>query len=412
MRNLIEILLSRSIKKVIKRVAVCLISRDGLLLVTYPDKVIRETSFVSSAVADLDVVDKEELRLAISHWLKETTPKMSDIVFVASSSIVFTKDFAPLRRGSISQEAINTFIELVPFQRTVTSRIANKDGSVRMCVSNRDIISTVVKTFEACGFTNLGVYPELCVTSTSQDAIVKDNFIDQSRKHIDLLISPQYEQTAFKQVSNIAHKSLTQMSVAEAARQPINPFVAVAIVIIMIGVTVFVIYWQYEQNKISEMAATRKRIELLVAKQNETKNNNKEDLALTKVSAISQITPSPQSNSNNQKVVPKIQIVYSNSNQRLFDLLKSSISNTLKFEVYSQIASQDSTTTKILQGNNISSSDIDNLQKILSSVGIDGAISTKAEIENYDIVISLGPIVPKALPTEPTQVTPITTEGN
>lgn len=397
MRNLFELLVPKSIKKVVKRIAVCFIDRDKILFVSFPDKVVKEFDFPPSAVSDADVVNKEDYRAAVFEWVRDNSPKVSDIIFVASEHMVFTKDFRPSSKmRPPSQETLSSFVEVVPFQRVYISKTVSKDGSIKMIVTNRDIVSVVVRAFENNGFVSLGVFPEFATLSSSADAITPQNFVDQARKHADLLTLHPYTQSAFNTSLEQQQKPITQMSVSEAAKQPINPAVAVIIVLVMVGGAIYFIYWRFEQVRASEIEATKKRIELIAAKQRKP-TGTKTDIVPV-VATKETITATISASITPIQVVSKarIQIIYADSSMRLYELVKSSIVATYGYEVVGELSSVTPDENRLLIGEKTSDSTVQNIKGVLSSANVNLALSSKANVEGFDMVLTLGKISPEA----------------
>ncbi len=394
MRNLFELLVPKSIKKAVKRIALCYIDRSKIVLVTYPDKVVKEFDFPKTTVSDGDVVNKEEYRAAISSWVHDSSLKVSDIIFVVSENLVFTKDFRPDgRMRQPMQESFNNFVEVVPYQRVYVSKILSKDGSMRMIVTNRDIISVIMRAFETLGFMPLGAFPELSVMNDSMDSINSQNVIDLARKHIDILTLHQYTQNAFR-ISDISQKPITQMSVGEAAQQPINPFVAAAIVSLIMMLVLGVAYWRFEDMKKVEMVATQKRIEELVAKQNQM--NKKEDTLVNVSANTSAQTAVPTISPTVAVSKVRVQVIYTPSSTRGFELVKSSITETYGYEVVGELTQNESVESRLLTNASTQESVIRNIQKILDSANVSTQNTTKTNIDGFDVVVTLGKITPTA----------------
>lgn len=398
MRNLLELLVPKSIKKAVKRIALCYISRSKIMLVTYPDKVVKEFDFPKTTVSDGDVVNKEEYRTAIASWAHENSLKVSDMLFVISENLVFTKDIRPDgRMRQPPQEIINSFVEVVPYQRVYVSKIINKDGTIRVIVTNRDIIYVIMRAFEALGFVSLGAFPELSVINNSMESINNQNTLDLARKHIDILTLHQYSQNAFH-TSDVIQKPITQMSVSEAAKQPINPFVAAAIVSLIVVFVLGVAYWRFEDMRKAEMVATQKRIEELVAKQNQLNSRD----SLTQVTANANTIPATPT-----VTTPKIriQVIYTSSSARGFELIKSSLTETYGYEVVGETTQNESIESRILTNTTTQDFVTRNIQRVLETANISMGGVSKTKVDDYDVVVTLGRIIPSA-PIHTTSPTP------
>ena len=400
MKNLFELLVPKSIKKAVKRIAMCFIDRDKILFVSFPDKVVKEFNFPQSAVSDSDVVNKEEYRSAVYEWVRDSSLKTSEILFVVSEHMVFSKDFRPnSRMKPPSQETLSSFVEVVPFQRVYISKTISKDNSVKMVVTNRDIVSVVMRAFETFNFVSVGVFPEFAILSDSAETVTPQNFVDQARKHIDLLTLHPYAQSVFNTSLEPQQKPLTQMSVSEAAQQPINPIVAVAIVLVMVGGAIYFIYWRFEQVRSAEIEATKKRIELLAAKQ-KTPSSTKTDFV--PVAAISQQTATTSATTTPQTVAKaKVQIIYADSSARLYDLVKSSIVATYGYEVVGELSPTTPTENRLLISEKTPDTTVENIRRVLSSANVNLSQSSKVSIDEFDMVITLGRITPEAAKPTP-----------
>lgn len=394
MKNLFELLVPKSIKKAVKRIAMCFIDRDKILFVSFPDKVVKEFNFPQSAVSDSDVVNKEEYRSAVYEWVRDSSLKTSEILFVVSEHMVFSKDFRPnSRMKPPSQETLSSFVEVVPFQRVYISKTISKDNSVKMVVTNRDIVSVVMRAFETLNFVSVGVFPEFAILSDSAETVTPQNFVDQARKHIDLLTLHPYAQSAFNTSLEPQQKPLTQMSVSEAAQQPINPIVAVAIVLVMVGGAIYFIYWRFEQVRSAEIEATKKRIELLAAKQ-KTPSSTKTDFV--PVAAISQQTATTSATTTPQTVAKaKVQIIYADSSARLYELVKSSIVATYGYEVVGELSPTTPTENRLLISEKTPDTTVESIRRVLSSANVNLSQSSKVSIDEFDMVITLGRITPE-----------------
>ncbi|MFO0703460.1 MAG: hypothetical protein U0525_01920 [Patescibacteria group bacterium] len=401
MRGIFELLVQKSIKKAAKRIALCFVERSRIFFVSFPDKVVVQFDFPTSAVSDADVVNKEEYRSAVFEWVRSNPLKVSDIIYVVSENLIFSKDYKPdsKMRGP-SQEMLNSFIEVVPFQRVYTSKISNKDGSTKLVVTNKDIVSVVVRAFDFVGFNSLGVFPEFSIISDSADPTNSQNILDQAQKHVDLYTVHPYDGFAFYTSSEPQAKPLSQMSVTEAAQAPINPLVAVVVVVVIVGFALYFVYWKFEQIRIAEIAATRQRIEMLAAEQ--SKNNKP-----VPVSAETVVQNQPTQAPVTQIAEPtkslakaKIQIVYSDSTARIYELVRSSIVNTYGYEVDGAITSNQTQEGKILVNDKTVDSVITNVKNILDSAKVSYGQTSRASIDEYDLVLTIG----KTSPEAPTQV--------
>jgi len=298
-----------------------------------------------------------------------------------------------------SQETLSSFVEVVPFQRVYISKTISKDNSVKMVVTNRDIVSVVMRAFETFNFVSVGVFPEFAILSDSAETVTPQNFVDQARKHIDLLTLHPYAQSAFNTSLEPQQKPLTQMSVSKAAQQPINPIVAVAIVLVMVGGATYFIYWRFEQVRSAEIEATKKRIELLAAKQ-KTPSSTKTDFV--PVAAISQQTATTSATTTPQTVAKaKVQIIYADSSARLYELVKSSIVATYGYEVVGELSPTTPTENRLLISEKTPDTTVENIRRVLSSANVNLSQSSKVSIDEFDMVITLGRITPEAAKPTP-----------
>ncbi len=398
MRGIFELLVPKSIKTAVKRISLCFVSRDGLIFVSFPDKSVKEFTFPQSAVSDADVLNKEEYRSAIFEWVHNSVLKISEIIFVVSENLLFSKEFESEKMGkSILQQETSSFIEVVPFQRVYLAKVTSGNGRSKIIVTNRDVVHVIVRAFESLGFTNIGIFPELSSVSDSADGITSENAIDQARKHIDLYTLKKFSQNAFQSSLSSISKPVNQMSVGEAAQQPVSPAMAIIAVILVVGASLFLAYWNFEQTRQKDMLAIKKRIELLSAKTANNASSGENKNVPEKVSANNVVpaeTLAPKE--DKEKKMYKIQVLYTDDSLKLFEMLKASITTTYGYEVTGEVTSSVSSESRILMDQRTPKSVLEEVKKVMDSLKIVYSSSTETKSEDFNIVILLSPPKPIA----------------
>lgn len=397
MRSIFELLVPKSIKTAVRRISLCFISRNKLIFVSFPDKSVKEFSFPQGTVSDADVLNKEEYRSAVFEWVHNSVLKISEIIFVVSENLIFSKEFEADKIGkSIFQQETSSFIEVVPFQRVYLAKTSNSRGKSTIMITNRDVVHVIVRAFESVGFTNIGIYPELSLVSASASGIDSENVVDRARKHIDLYTLKAYSQNSFQASLSSISRSASQMTVSEAVQQPISPAIATIVVVIVVGASLLLTYWNFEQTRQKDMLAIKKRIELLSTK-TATSNSNLESKDKPEtVSAKGEsptVTPTPVKET---KRVYKIQVLYTEDSLKLYEMLRASITTTYGYEVSGEVTSNVSTESRILMDQRTPKSVLDEVKKVMDALKIVYSSSIDSKSEDFNIVILLSPPKPIA----------------
>ncbi len=395
MRGIFELLVTKNITKATKRMAVCFVQRNKLIFMSFPDKTVKEFTFPQTAVADADVVNKEEYRRAVFEWTQGSAFRISDIMFLVSSELCFSKEIknqTEKGHGSENETPISMFIDIVPYQHVFVAKNTTKDGTTQVVVSNKDLVLPLMHVFESIGFVTVGAFPELSVFSSSVQPLDEARFSDDVYKQVELYSLHTYVQYAFHTNADTHNKPITQMSVSEAAQQPINPLVAVVIVILMFGVGAYIMYWQFEQVRRDEMVATSKRIEKIAEQQAKLMN------AQTSAPVLVAAPATVASNAATQKSVTatKVQIVYSEKTARVFDLVKASLVATYGYEVVGERSQSLPTgSNTLLSAKGTATQVRENVLKVLASVDIVPEVR-ESSVDGYAMVLTLTEYAPSA----------------
>jgi hypothetical protein len=203
-------------------------------------------------VMDGDVMKKDDFRNAFITWLSESGIKVADTVCIVNTSAIFEKTIPPDPKSrTVDTSGVTAFIESIPFQHVATMKKQMKDGSVKVIVANKDLLSSIYHGLEKSAHNMLGIFPEL--SSTTDNAIPTQNtdIVEQAKKHLTLYSLKNTQQYIFD-IFPHNHKSLTQMSVSEAAQQPVQPWVVVAVVALLIagGVGVWPCSTKFDKDRL------------------------------------------------------------------------------------------------------------------------------------------------------------------
>lgn len=396
------------------------IDKTSATFVILPDKVVKEYTYPQDMVMDGDVMKKDEFRNAFMKWVTDSNIKVSETLCIVGTTALFEKVLMPnLRTKAVDTNVISSFIDSIPFQHTVTMRKVSKDGSTTVIVANRDLISSIYHGLEKAGFSILGMFPELAPALENATPIRQGDIIERAKKHIELYTLKNADQHMFELTTH-SHKSLTQMSVTEAAQQPVQPWVAVMIVLLLVGGAVGIGYFQYFQARQEQILLARKRTQLL-AQQQLAAVEESGGTGITRISASSSATPSLltsispnpiSSGSAEQSLVPtistnsallRVQILYTSQAQKLFDDVYDRLRKSGQYQISNQVSSRSILENRVLVSPSLDAEQTTQLSTIVQETGIQ-TTSKQATIDGYDVVIELGSYSP-SVPTT-TQVSP------
>ncbi len=396
------------------------IDKTSATFVILPDKVVKEYTYPQDMVMDGDVMKKDEFRNAFMKWVTDSNIKVSETLCIVGTTALFEKVLMPnLRTKAVDTNVISSFIDSIPFQHTVTMRKVSKDGSTTVIVANRDLISSIYHGLEKAGFSILGMFPELAPALENATPIRQGDIIERAKKHIELYTLKNADQHMFELTTH-SHKSLTQMSVTEAAQQPVQPWVAVMIVLLLVGGAVGIGYFQYFQARQEQILLARKRTQLL-AQQQLAAVEESSGTGITRISASSSATPSLlasispnpiSSGSAEQFLVPtistnsallRVQILYTSQAQKLFDNVYDRLRKSGQYQISNQMSSRSILENRVLVSPSLDAERTTQLSTIVQEAGIQ-TMSKQATIDGYDVVIELATYSP-SVPTI-TQVSP------
>lgn len=365
-------------------------------------------------VLDGDVINRDDLRTALSAWLVESTIKLAETLFVVDKSLIFDTTLTPDPRTKLVDLSIaDSFIDSIPFQRMTIIKRPMKSGVVKVIATNKDLVSVIEHAFEKEGYEVLGMFPDLNVVSENINNAQFEDVVEKAKRHLLIYTVKNAQQLAFS-LTPLQKKPLTQMSVSEAVQQPVQPGVAVAIVLILVVCAIGVGYWQYYEARQQQISISRKRIQLAMEKKKNTDATSTTPIHV----AAKQPTPSaptskplsspPSSKDSSPSVeirATNIQILYTSQTEKLYESIKTAMTKTNEYKVMGQMETRELTENRIFVAAYL---DPDTVGKIVDTIRSAGVTATQkqATIEGYDVVVELGLYAPTA-PTLPLgQITP------
>lgn len=409
---------SQTIKRQVVHKNVLFIDKTKLTCVVLPDKSVKEYVYPLDMVMDGDVMRKDDFRNAFVQWLVESGIKVTDTICIVNSSAVFTKTIPPDPKNKTTDiAAINSFIDIVPFQHVATFKQQLKDNSVKVVVANKDLLLSIFHGLEKSANNMLGIFPELILTTDSSAVSQDYDIAEKAKKHLALYTLKNSQQYIFD-IFPHAHKSLTQMSVAEAARQPVQPWVVVAVVALLIAGGGGVWYMQYYQVRQTQIALARKRAQLL-AEQQSVQTADTEAQKMVPVSAVDTSSSSaaivPTSSASESATLTttnipsqsptsqllRVQIVYNNQTQKLFDDIYNKLRQTGQYQISNQSSGRDIEENTVLLSPTLDTKATAQITDLIKEAGIQSN-TKQATIDGFDVVIELGIYSPVA----PIQDTP------
>lgn len=121
------------------------------------DNRILQFEIPSSAVKDLDVVNKSSLQDTLNAFLAANKIEPSAITFVISETACFSKDIYISDQAKIDSEATQ-FLDAVPFNY-LASKVYKIGQGARVIAVNRDLVDSIYEVFETKGFPLFAIVP-------------------------------------------------------------------------------------------------------------------------------------------------------------------------------------------------------------------------------------------------------------
>ncbi len=112
--------------------------------------------FTPSMVADLEVINKEELTASLTTFIQKSQISPSSLVIVLAASISFDQDFPGPTPPSPDQ--IQKFQDTIPFS-AISSKLFKSNKNYKLVVINRDYYETIKAVFQKLSFEVLAVVP-------------------------------------------------------------------------------------------------------------------------------------------------------------------------------------------------------------------------------------------------------------
>jgi hypothetical protein len=401
----IQLPVPKTIRHQIVHKNVVFIGKTKLVCVILPDKIVKEYVYPPDMVMDGDVLKKDDFRNAFVQWITEAGLKAADTICITNISAIFEKTISPdPKNKSTDTASISAFIDSSPFQHVATVKKQTKEKGVKVIVANRDLLSSIYHGLEKSACNMLGIYPELILIA---DTITPDQNVDiveRAKKHLTMYTLKNNQQYVFD-IFPHTHKSLAQMSVVEAAQQPVQPWVVVVVVLMLIGGGVGIWYMQYFQVRQTQIALARKRAQLL-AEQQSVQTSDPGKTNMVPVAANNPVTPTQgapiATASATLSPTPqplRVQIIYTSRTQKLFDDMYNKLRQTGLYQISNQMSTRDIQENKILVASSLDTSVTARMNETAREVGIQ-ATTKQATIDGFDIVIELGIYSPVA-PIEP-----------
>lgn len=125
--------------------------RDRFYL--YDGRAVLTLEFPVNIVHDLDVKDRDGLYNLISSFIQNNKLVPSQLFFILSESVCFSKDFtvgSPAEAAKTEAET-KEFIDAIPFS-SVVAKVYKTANTLRVVGSNQDLIDTIFDAFETKGF--------------------------------------------------------------------------------------------------------------------------------------------------------------------------------------------------------------------------------------------------------------------
>jgi hypothetical protein len=407
----IQLPVPKTIKHQVLHKNVVFVEKSKLICVVLPDKIIKEYVYPSDMVMDGDVMKKDDFRNAFIKWLADSAIKPADTICIISASALFEKTIPPdAKNKSLDASSISMFIDSIPFQHVATVKRQSKDNTVQVMATNRDLLSSIYHGLEKSACNMLGIFPDLVLTTEGSSFGQDMDMVEKARRNLTAYTQKNNQQYMFDIFSH-SHKPLTQMSVSEAAQQPVQPWVVVAVVASLIVGGAGIWYMQYFQVRQTQIALAKKRAQLL-AEQQSVQTPKEETDGVTLVSATN---PDAQptmptldtSTSTSATLIPisadksptpkllRVQIIYMAQTQKLFDDTYNKLRQKGLYQISNQMSTREMSENKILLSSALTSESVAQIANILQEVGVE-ASQKQATLDGFDVVIELGKYSPAA----------------
>jgi hypothetical protein len=112
--------------------------------------------FTPSMIADLEIVNSDDLRIGLRQFVEQNKIKPGPIVMIISKLVYFEKNYPG--PSSPTEEDIENFSQTVPFSAT-SSKVYKVISGYKQVVLNRDFYEAFRETFEELGFSVTAVVP-------------------------------------------------------------------------------------------------------------------------------------------------------------------------------------------------------------------------------------------------------------
>lgn len=121
-------------------------------------------SFNESVMADLEVINREELKSKLQVFVEGNKIKPSPLLMVLEESVYFEKNYPG--PSAPSMEEVQKFIDTVPFS-AVSSKLFKTGNSYKMVVINRELYEALDQIFEKLGFPLMSVVPGFVLSTVN-----------------------------------------------------------------------------------------------------------------------------------------------------------------------------------------------------------------------------------------------------
>lgn len=409
---------SKTKRQPIKRTNVIFVQKNGLFYISLPEKSVNGYVYPTEMVVDGDVVNRDSLYAALVNWFEELHIKVVDTYCIVSEDCLFQKILYPdAKTKTINEAERESFTDSTPYQRISYVKKVLKDGTHKIIVGNRDLFSVILHALEQNGLSVLGIFPEPSMIYEGSGVFYDgDDLGEKASKSIALYELKPAEEFSFDMLNRaLTRKSLTQMTVSEAAQQPVDPIYAIWAILILIVVAAGIGYWQYAQVKQRKVYLAQERARLLQERQKQDASSagvipvsaNNDSFVITQTPTPLQHslhdsaqTATTSSNLDTNKII-RIQLLYSPEAQKLHEDVRTKLELSGSYLITSEIETPTSQTNKILIGPAISSAESTKLVDILKIIGVSAEVK-QASIDEYDVVVELyfyNPTVPSPFAT-------------
>jgi hypothetical protein len=137
------------------------VTRDRLALASKVNAEPLVFKFTPEMISDLEVVNKEELRIKLHDFIVENKIKPAPLIIILEESVFFAKDYPG---AEPSMDEVQSFIDTVPFAG-VSSKVFKMNNGHKLVVINRDLYQSLQQVFEKLQFPLLSVVPGFVLTT-------------------------------------------------------------------------------------------------------------------------------------------------------------------------------------------------------------------------------------------------------